>query len=88
MLKNMGMFLAIRFTGVSEIDTPIKAILGVFLGYICVLGVFKIINGVKTMSDAQEEMDQARRSQGMNTLFAGIIEAGAPAILLILGIAL
>lgn len=74
-----------KFTGIPEIDRPVGLLLGLFAGYITILGIIKIINGIKAVSDAQEEMDNARRSQGFNTLIAGIIEASAGAIVVFLG---
>ena len=48
----------------------------------------KLINGVKAWSDANEEMDAARKSQGMQTIISGAICVMVLPILKILGFTL
>lgn len=75
-------------TGVGELDTLINTILLLLASYVSVIGIIKLINGVKVWSDANEEMDAARKSQGMNTMVSGGICACVLPILAVLGYAI
>lgn len=75
-------------TGIPELDAAIKTVLGIVVGIIFFIGVYKVIMGVKAWSDANEEMDQARKSQGLNTIISGAVMCCVTIILTALGITL
>ena len=58
-------------TGVSELDDLFNKIILVLGGLVSGYGILKLINGVRAWSDANEEMDNARKSQGMQTMISG-----------------
>ena len=72
-------------TGVSQLDTVLSGAIKIVAGVIVALGIYKCVMGVKAWSDANEEMDQARKSQGLNTLVSGAIMVAVSAILGVLG---
>ncbi len=75
-------------TGVPELDTAIQGITTILGGIVTGYGIMKLINGVKAWSDANEEMDAARKSQGMQTIISGAICVMVLPILKILGFTL
>lgn len=75
-------------TGVPELDTMLNTIINLLAGIVSAYGVIKLINGIRAWSDGNEEMDQARKSQGMNTIMSGGLCVLVFPVLQILGIAI
>lgn len=72
-------------TGVPELDNLLNAIVMILAGIVFVYGLVKLINGIKAWSDANEEMDAARKSQGVNTIISGTVCVMVLPILTVLG---
>lgn len=75
-------------TGVAELDDLFNKIILVLGGLVSGYGILKLINGVKAWSDANEEMDNARKSQGMQTMISGGLCALVLPVLAYLGYAI
>lgn len=76
---------AVMNTGITELDDMVNTVLNLLAGIVSGYGVIKLINGVRAWSDGNEEMDQARKTQGMNTILSGLICVSVFPILQVLG---
>ena len=76
-----------NFTGIPQVDVTMGKVIALFSGIITAIGVFRIITGIKDLSNAVSEGDQARKEQGMTAILSGVIMVVPGAVLTYLGIA-